>query len=232
MGENIQGKLALTAEEEEFRKKCRATYNSGKVGEAYEQAAAFYRRNPESLFAKFNFAGMAGDYSDDIALPTEKRNELRGLAKRLISEVYQDERAKLYEFYRHVQNEYYWFHQLHEEQYALGVEFVREGVPRGYYSMCVGASAMAVKCLLEKKDQAGAAMWAERSVSAFHEFEKVDPDWHNINYFYADALAVLGKHDAAIAAFKDMYRKQGSPVKETEVVAFLAKLDKISIAVG
>jgi hypothetical protein len=70
-------------------------------------------------------------------------------------------------------------------------------------------------------------MWAERAVAAFHEFEKLNPDWYNINYFYADALAVLGKYPEAEAAFKDQYRKQKAPVNEKETAAFLAGLEII-----
>jgi len=64
-------------------------------------------------------------------------------------------------------------------------------------------------------------------VNAFHEFEKIDPDWHSANYFYAYALAVLGNYDAAVAAFKDMYRKQKAAIKENELRGFMANADQI-----
>lgn len=229
MTKSASGKLELTTEELEFKELDRSTYNSGKMREAYELAEDFYRRNPGSVFGKFAYAGMAGDYSDDLSLTSEKRKELLDTAKKLIKEVYEDERAMRYDFYAHVRNEYFWFHQLHEQQYALGEELVAKGALRGYYSMCVGASAMARKCLLEKNEPESATMWADRSVKAFHEFEKVDPDWYNINYFYAYALAVLGNYDAAAAVFKDMYRKQKAAVKEKEVTEFMANVDKIRL---
>lgn len=220
-------KVELTAEEAEFKKLVRETYNSGRVKEACEMAENFYRGRQESLLGKFYCAAMAGDYSDDILLSAEKRGELLALARKLIKEVYEDKRAPLYEFWDHVRNEYFWFHQLHSEQYALGAERVAAGAPRGYYSMCVGASAMAKKCLLENNDLGTARAWAEKAVSAFHEFEKLDPDWHNINHFYAYALAVLGDYDAALKVYKDMYRKQKAAINEKEVAVFLENMEKI-----
>lgn len=126
----------LTAEEAEFQKLVRSTYNSGRVKEAYELAADFYRGNPESLFAKYTYAGMAGDYSDNLSLSAAKREQLLAQARQLMKEVYDDERTRYCDFYDHVRNEYFWFHQLHAEQYELGVERVAAGNLRGYYSMC------------------------------------------------------------------------------------------------
>lgn len=218
--------VELTAEEGEFKKLTRATYNSGRVKEAYELAEGFYRSHPESLFAKFYCGAMAGDYSDDVSLSAEKRGDLLALARTLIKEVYEDKRTPLCDFWDHVRNEYFWFHKLYAEQYALGVERVAAGTPRGYYSMCVGASAMAKQCL-EANAPAAAKEWAEKSVSAFQEFEKLDPDWYNINHFYAYALAVLGEYDAALKAYRDMYRKQKAAVNEKEEAAFLDNVEKI-----
>lgn len=222
--------LKLTVEETAFQKLNRHTYNSGKMKEAYEQAADFYASNPCSLFAKFVYAGMAGDYSDDKTLPADRRSELLDTAKKLIKEVYDDANIQRYSFCSSVRNEYFWFYQLHAEQYALGVERVSAGELRGYYSMCVGASAMAKKYLLVNKDLPGAVAWAEKSRKAFHEFEKVDPAWNNINYYYAYALAVSGDSAGAVATFKDMYRKQNAPIKENELKDFLTDVEIIENA--
>lgn len=54
------------------------------------------------------------------------------------------------------------------------------GEKRGCYSMCVGASSMAKKCLLENKDLSGAVAWVAKALKAFHEFEKFDSGWHNM----------------------------------------------------
>lgn len=97
-------------------------------------------------------------------------------------------------------------------------------------AMCVGASSMARKCLLENKDLAGAEAWASKAVKAFHEFEKLDPDWFNINPFYATALAVLGNESRAAASYKDKYRKQKAGVNEQEFADFREELSAISVA--
>jgi len=98
--------IQLTAEERSFQALNRATYNSGKIREAYEQAADFYAKNPGSLFAKYVYAEMAGDYSDNRSLPKARRKELLKMARRLIKEVYDDKNARRYEFYQHVRNEW------------------------------------------------------------------------------------------------------------------------------
>lgn len=220
--------LRLTDEERNFQALNRATYNSGKMSQAHEQAAAFYARNPGSLFAKFLYAAMSGDYADDLTLPEARRRELSATARGLIKEVYEDKNLPRCEFYSHARNEYFWFHQLHEEQYALGEERVARGELRGYYSMCVGASAMAKKILTVERDRPGAEAWAAKAAAAFREFEKLDPNWYNINHFYAYALAVLGDMQGAIAAYEDMYRKQKAEVDEAQLKHFIAEAEKIA----
>lgn len=219
--------IKLSPEEQAFKEHIRAVYNSGKMSEAYEQAKEYYLSHKDSLLAKYLYAGMAGDYADDASLPEKRKADLRETAKRLIKEVYEHEDLEYTEFSSHVKNEYYWFHQLHEQQYRFGEMRVAAGEPRGYYSMCVGASAMAKKCLQELKDKSRAALWAKKSVEAFDQFERVDPHWHNINYFYAYALAILGKGTEAEAAYRDMYRKQQNPVNETELNKFLKEAEII-----
>jgi len=224
---NKAPRITLSPEERTFKAHLRAVYNSGKVQEAYEQARDNYTANPDSLLAKFLYAGMAGDYSDDIMLSDEQKKELRDIAKRLTKEVYEHRDLERTEFCSHARNEYFWFHELYDQQYRFGQECVTAGEPRGYYSMCVGASAMAKKCLLELNDRNSALAWAQKSIEAFHEFEKIDPDWHNINYFYAYALAILGKGPEAAAAYRDMYRKQKNSVNDLEFNKFQAEAEHI-----
>ncbi|MBI5743537.1 MAG: hypothetical protein HY952_03200 [Elusimicrobia bacterium] len=227
MTENKAHTIMLTPEERTFRQHLLALYNSGKMREAYDQAKEFYAAHPGTILAKYLYAAMAGDFSDDISLPEEMRTELRETAKSLIKEVYEHKDLPQFEFSSHAKNEYFWFHKLHGQQYQLGEERVAAGEQRGYYSMCVGASAMAKKCLLELNDKNSAAAWAEKSIKAFHEFEKIDPNWHNINYFYAYALTIQGNRPEAIAAYRDMYRKQNNSVNEAELSKFLAEAEQI-----
>ena len=220
-----EAQIKLTAEEQAFRAFNRDTYNNGRLKEAYEQAAEFFARNPGSLYAKYAYAVMAGDYSEDKSLPETKRQELLSEARQKIKEVCEHRDLDRWELATGARNEYYWFHALHEEQYRLGETRVAAGEKRGYYSMCVGASSMARKCLREGK-AAEAKAWAAKAVEAFKEFEKLDPAWFNINPFYAWALAILGDRAGALAAYRDMYRKQNAAINDAEVAGFSAEIQK------
>ncbi len=214
-------KIELTKEQLEFGKKNREIYNSGEMKYAYEMAFNGFQNNCNDLYYKYLYAVMAGDYSFDKDLAIEKQAELLAVAKKLIKEVFEDDKFKLYpdKFIITVRNEYYFFYKLFEEQFNLGRENVENGISGGHYSMCVGATELAKKYLKEKKNDQ-ASLWATKELHAFTEFEKVDPHWYNINYFAATAFAILGKHDQAIVTFKDMFRKQGKIVDEESVVWF------------
>jgi len=219
--------IKISEEERSFRDLNRATYNSGRMAEAYAQAAEYYAAHPGSLYAKFTFAVMSGDYSEDASLPEARRAELLAEAQRLSREIYEWPDLPRWELAAVARNEYFWFHGLYAEQYALGEARVAAGEPRGYYSVCVAAACLASKTLREGGGRAAAEIWAARAVRAFREFEKIDPAWFNINPFYARALAILGDGPGALAALKDMYRKQGTPVKEGELARFHAEIEQL-----
>jgi len=188
-----EAQIKLTAEEQAFRAFNRDTYNNGRLKEAYEQAAEFFARNPGSLYAKYAYAVMAGDYSEDKSLPETKRRELLGQARQKIKEVCEHRDLDRWELATGARNE--------------------------------GASSMARKCLREGK-AAEAKAWAAKAVEAFKEFEKLDPAWFNINPFYAWALAILGDRAGALAAYRDMYRKQNAAINDAEVAGFSAEIQK------
>ncbi|MBF0363261.1 MAG: L-2-amino-thiazoline-4-carboxylic acid hydrolase [Oligoflexia bacterium] len=215
-------RIELTKEQQEFDTKCREVYNSGRMKESYEMTVDAYKNNPNDLYYKYMYAVQCGDYHDDKNLPEDKQKKLLATAKKLIKEVFEDETMPLYpeKLVYAIKNEYYFFHQLHEEQFNLGKERVAKGNLRGYYSMCVGATELACQYTMNSNaDQA--KIWAQKALDAFAEFEKVDPHWYNINHFAAISLAIVGKQDEAITVYKDMYRKQGSQVNEQEVTAFI-----------
>ena len=224
---NDKGTIKISEEERRFRDLNRATYNAGRMAEAYAQAAEYYAAHPGSLYAKFALAVMSGDYSEDASLPEARRKELLAEARRLSREIYEWPDLPRWELAAAARNEYFWFHGLYAEQYALGEARVAAGEPRGSYSMCVGAACLACKTLREGGGRAAAEIWAARAVRAFHAFEKLDPLWFNINPFYARALAILGDGPGALAAFKEMYRKQGAPVNEAELARFHAEIEQL-----
>lgn len=61
----------------------------------------------------------------------------------------------------------------------------------------------------------------------FKHFEVLDPDWYNINFFAAQALACLGKYEESLLTYQDAYRKQRAPINEVEVADFSAKVQAI-----
>ncbi len=232
MEQTTEDLIEFSQEERDFQTKNRNVYNSGRIRESFEAAAEFHQNHPESVLAKLEHAIKGGDYSYDSSLDETTRETLRNQAKVWIAEIFHHPQLQRYpaQFIRRVRNEFYWFFELHEEQYRLGLEEQAKGAPRSHYPQCVGASAQARKVLIEKEDLAEAERWAALSLAAFYEFEKEDPTWYNINYFAAQALAVLGRYKEAMAAFLDMFRKQQGPVNEAEVQAFRSRIDDIQRA--
>lgn len=207
-------------EEEKIHQQIRDVYNSGDCGKAVEMSIDFLKRFPQSHLARYCYAVMHGDYSYAVIHDEAERQRLLGIAKKGITEMFNDPNRFQWpqRFQERVRNEYYWFFELHEEQYKLGLEVLKRG-ENGNYSACVGASMMALKALAQE--------WAEKSLHHFAEFEKIAPDWYNINCFSARALASLGKYDEALASFKDMFRKQKSPEKPAEIQKFLNQMEDI-----
>lgn len=214
-------------EEEKLDLEIRDVYNSGDCKKAIEMACAFLEKYPESFLAKYDYAVMHGDYSVTPGLSAEEKQRLLAIAKKGVSELFHDPRLAQWpsRFQKAVRNEYYWFFELPEEQYKLGIEEVNAG-ENGHYSACVGASMLALKMLKESKIKL-AEEWAQKSLIHFSEFEKLDPDWYNINYFAAQALACLGLYEEAMTCFCGMYRKQQSSQKKGEIDEFSLKIQEI-----
>lgn len=76
--------------------------------------------------------------------------------------------------------------------------------------MCVGASMMALKELEINNNIHESEIWAEKSINAFNEFEKLNPTWYNINYFSSQSYAIRGEYDKAEELFLEMFKKQNS----------------------
>lgn len=214
-------------EEDVLANEIRDIYNSGDCKRAVELACTLLKRFPDSYRAKYSYAVMHGDYSYSSAHSAEEKNCLLEIAKKGVSDLLTNPSFQTWpqRFQYSVRNEYYWFFELPEKQYDLGIEILQTG-PEGNYPACVGASMVALKMLKQGKIPA-AEEWARTSLTHFSEFEKVSPDWYNINHFAAQALACLGQSDEAVKCFKDMYRKQKAPEKSDEILEFARKLDEI-----
>lgn len=205
----------------------RDVYNSGQCAKAVELSVEYLSKFPNSPQARYMFAVMHGDYSYDTRHSPSEKQRLLQIARDGLSQLMEHPAFSTWadDFKSRVRNEYYWFFELHQKQYELGVEQLRAG-KGGHYSACVGASMLALK-LLRDGNVADAEEWARVSLTHFEEFEKVAPDWYNINHFAAQALACRGAYDEALACFKDMYRKQKSPERSDEVAEFFERVDEI-----
>jgi hypothetical protein len=221
-------KFDPTEEQETIHRRIREVYNSGRCGEALRMAVEFHDRHPECVLAKYDFSVMHGDYAVDPVHSQEESRRLLETAKKGFKELIDDpDRAGWPErFSARVRNEYCWFFELPQAQYELGLELNQANAGSGDYPACVGASMMALKSL-RCKDPMAAGIWAETALTHFRDFEKQAPDWYNINYFAAQALACLGRYKEALAAFKDMFRKQKAEERADQVDEFIKLMDEI-----
>lgn len=218
--------MEFSAEESAFNQRIRDVYNSGDCGRAVELAKEFLDKFPNSPLALYNYAVMHGDYSYSPEHTPEEKKRLLEIAKKGISDLFNHPQLQDWpiQFQIAVKNEYFWFFELHLEQYQLGIEEVMNGRP-GHYSACVGASMLAYKRLEQSIEDA--EDWAKRSVYHFKEFEKSNPNWYNINIFAAQALACMGQYEEALTCFKDQFRKQGKAEDAKKIGEFLDKIDRI-----
>lgn len=209
-----------TEEEKKINAEIKAVYNGGDCGRALEMSIAFLKSHPGALLARYSHAVMHGDYSYNTAHGPEERKRLLDIAKKEIKTLFEDPNQSSWpEGLRYsTHNEYFWFFEMHEEQYNLGTEKIKQGL-QGNYSACVGAASMALK-QLRSHNLSAAEEWARKALYHFTSFEEYAPNWYNINYFSAQAFACLGDYEVASQSFKDMFRKQQGPVNAAEVEKF------------
>lgn len=220
---------APTAEEIALRNENRDIYNSGNMVGALEHAKEFYRTHPDSVYAQYAYAVMHGDYSASQGLAEAEKQRCLDIAKVGIAKLFARDDLSAYppQFLKSIKNEYYWFFEKHIEQYELGVQELAKGSQGGDYSACVGAAMQALK-ELRSGHQGEAERWATASLQHFTAFERHSPDWYNINYFAAWALAVLGREPEAKTTFIDMFRKQkAAAINQAEYDGFLLLLDEV-----
>ena len=220
----------FSAEEERFHQEIRSVYNKGNGALAVEMSKGLLDKFPNSQLAQFVFGVVHGDYSYDEAQSIEEKSRLRSIAKKSIEKLFSDPNLDSCPptFVRTVKNEYFWFSEMPEEQYKLGIEVVRKGedLRGGHYSACVGASMLALKQINSGGVQ-NSQKWAEISLQHFHDFERCDPTWYNINFFAAQALACLGRFDEAVECYRATFKKQGNPENQNAISEFKLEIDSI-----
>lgn len=220
--------IKFSLEEEKMKDEIREVYNSGNCDQAVEMSKAFLTKFPESFLARYSYATMSGDFAYDPRHSKDEKQILLEIAKKGIAELFNDPNLSKCpaSFQSNVKNEYYWFHELPELQYQLGINELETNAKGGHYSACVGASMLAFKHA-HSRDFETSKNWAEKSICHFFEFEKLAPNWYNINYFCAQAFACLGQYDEALRIFKDMFRKQGNDVNQTELELFKKMIESL-----
>lgn len=219
--------IVVSKREEQLSEEISQIYNSGDCKKAVEKSIEFLQEFPKSYIARYKYAVMCGDYSYVLELSADEKKRYREIGNNGIKALVEDEDFKKYpiNFQFSIRNEYYWFFELHKEQYELGIERLVAS-EAGHYSASVGASMMALK-QLEQGNVIQAEEWAHKSFMHFKKFEAYSPDWYNINYFGSQALACLGKYEEALICYKDMYRKQKGPENLIEVASFETMIERI-----
>ena len=181
-----------------------------------------YRKYPHDSRVVSFYASTLADYG--YALPPAKAEALRKRACALLKELLIRLRGAPFNLAYSTRNEYYYHSRQHDKQYHLGVEIVRRGEKRAYYSQGVGAAWHAYP-----HAKAGrwhlARLWAKRAVRAWETLFKFSNKYYNSYVHYALALGILGRHKEMEAALARSARLAGKPKAYRE---FTEVRDKIA----
>lgn len=201
--------MPLSPEEiQHWRDKFRKLSNSARYDEAHALAKRLMRQYPGELYFAYMEAVMTAE--EDVGYtPAEVSRRYRSAAGKLRA-LLRRSRAMTPDFLRGVRNEYYWFSRQPRKQFRLGVEEVRKGSWRGYYSQGVGAERLAREYALAGQE-ALALRWAKRAEKAWLGYFKRMPKWYNSYIFYAGALGYQGRLREMDAAFAKAARIAGKP---------------------
>lgn len=215
-----------------WRTRIADVYNSGDCEAAVRLADEFLREHPNAPLARYCVAVMRGDFSYDSRHSVEEASRLKQIAISGVWALLEDPQFGEWPlpFQHRVRNEHYFFNEMSEEQYQLGLERIALG-EEGDYPACVGASGMALR-LLKAGDVEAATSWARKSIQHFAEFEKKNPTWYNINHFGAQSAACLGEYEIAERIFRAMFGKMKKPVDEKELESFRRSCEEIKALRG
>lgn len=152
--------------------------------------ARVYKKYPKDSRVVSFYASTLADYG--YSLPKVKQEALRKRACILLKDVLGRLRWASRDLAYSTRNEYYYHSRQHDKQYHLGVEFVKAGVKRAYYSQGVGAAWHAYP-----HAKAGrwylARLWAKRAVRAWENLFRFHDKYYNSYVHYALALGILGR---------------------------------------
>lgn len=167
-----------------------------------------YKKYPKDPRVVSFYASTLADYG--YSLPPVRQESLRKRACVLLGGLLKRLRWADRTLAYSTRNEYYYHSKKHDKQYALGVEFVRAGNKRAYYSQGVGAAWHAYGHAKAGRGYL-AGLWAKRAVLAWENLFKVNNKYYNSYVHYALALGLLGRFKDMEAALNRSARLSGKP---------------------
>ena len=197
--------------DEDWKKPAAAAWKAIGAAEykkAVDLLTPVYKRYPKDVRVVNFYASTLADYA--FSLPPARQQILRKRGCALLAGLLKRLRWVNRNLAYSTRNEYYYHSGKYDKQYALGVEFVKAGNDRAYYSQGVGAAWHAYRHA-EKGRQRLAALWATRAVRAWQNLFKVNSKYYNSYVHYALALGILGQMKAMEAALKKSARLSGKP---------------------
>lgn len=180
-----------------------------------------YKKYPKDSRVVSFYASTLADFG--YSLPKAKQEALRKRACVLLKGVLGRLRWSSRELAYSTRNEYYYHSRQHDKQYYLGIEFVKAGVKRAYYSQGVGAAWHAYP-----HAKAGrwylARLWAKRAVRAWENLFKFHDKYYNSYVHYALALGILGRMKDMEAALERSAHLSGKPASYKEFAEVREKI--------
>ena len=222
-----KGKNLTDEECAAWRAHFRKLSNSARYDEAYALARRLMKRYPKAfLFAYYEAVMTAED--DTSYTPAEKKRRF-ALASKKLRRLLLRIRAAPPWLRGSVRNEYYWFSQQPHKQYRLGVERVRNGERRAYYSQGVGAVYMARK-LAEKGRRGLALRWAKKAEKAWLGYYAIDAStrgWYNSYLFYAASLGYQGRLREMEKALGKAAKLSGHSPNWSTILVFRGEIEAV-----
>lgn len=195
-------------------------------GKAIRILAPVYKKYPRDFRVINFYASTLADYGE--CRPENERRRLKKRGCELLYGLLMRLRGMSRELGYSTRNEYYYHSAQHDKQYHLGVECVRAGEKRGYYSQGVGAAWHAYGHARNGRT-ALAEMWAKRAIGAWGNYFKFKADYYNAYVHYALALGIMGRvkeMEEALGKSAKLSGKQKSYREFTEVRSNISRLPK------
>lgn len=197
--------------DEEWKEAAEAAWKAIQATE-YKRAVdildPLYRKYPHDVRVVKFYASTLADYA--FSLRPARRRALQARGRKLLAGLMPRLRWVDRTLAYSTRNEYYYHSQKYDKQYALGLEFVKAGTKKAYYSQGVGAAWQAYGHA-KKGRRYLARLWAKRAVRGWENLFKVNDKYYNSYVHYALALGILGRAAEMEAALKRSAKLCGQP---------------------